>query len=188
LTRNNQLGAAEEAASQAINLFLGKGDQFEVCQCHRILGNICRSKGKIAKATDHLKTALRIASSFDWHNQKYWILRSLADLFFIQGQFDDTYAHIEHAKLYVVNDIYLLGCAMRLQAEFLFKQHRLKEAKSEALQAIGVFEKLGTTKGVEGCRELLQDIEGEMNSPVISEESLDDDGEFLKAMPPSHVH
>jgi len=51
---------------------------------------------------------------------------------------------------------YLLGHAMEQQAGFLYHQHRLEEAGSEALCAIGVFEKLGATKDMEDCRRLLE--------------------------------
>jgi tetratricopeptide (TPR) repeat protein len=40
-----QLDAAEEAASRAIDLLPEKGEQFLVCNAHRVLGNIYRDKG-----------------------------------------------------------------------------------------------------------------------------------------------
>jgi len=64
---DNQLTAAEAAASRAINLLIGQGNQFEVCQCRRVLGKIYYSKGKRRKAIHHLEASLKIASSFNWH-------------------------------------------------------------------------------------------------------------------------
>jgi len=58
---------------------------------------------------------------------------------------------------------------MKLQAVFWLNQHRLKEARSETLYAVEGFEKLGAMKDVEECRKLLQQINEEMNSLVISE-------------------
>jgi hypothetical protein len=90
---------------------------------------------------------------------------------------DDAHTHIEHAKLHAVNDPYDLGSAMELQARVWDKQGRLEEAKSEALCAVGVFEKLGAVKKLGDCRKFLQDIEGKTKMPVTSGGS-DFDGEF----------
>jgi tetratricopeptide (TPR) repeat protein len=94
--------AAEGDCIQVIDRFLGKGEQFEVCECYRLLSEICRSKGETEKAIDHLKAALEIASSFNWHFQLLWIHYSLADLSFDKGRFDDAHAHIELAKSHAV--------------------------------------------------------------------------------------
>jgi tetratricopeptide (TPR) repeat protein len=50
-----------------------KAINFRVCQCHRLLGDIHYSKGETEKAIDHFETALGIASSFNWHDQLFWI-------------------------------------------------------------------------------------------------------------------
>lgn len=67
----------------------------------------------------------------------------MAQLSFDQGRFNDAYTHIGHAKSHVVNDMYYLGCTIELQAGFLYTQHRLGKAKSGALHAVEVYEKLG---------------------------------------------
>jgi len=170
---DKQLGAAEEAACHAINLLSGKGEQFKVCLCHRVLGGIYCSKGEAGKASHHFEAALGIASSFNWHDELFWSHYALAQLFFDQGRVDDAYIHIEHAKSHTVNNTNYLARAMKLQATFLCDQCRLKEAKSEALGAVEIFEKLGATKDVENCRKLLQQINVEMNSLVVSDESGD---------------
>ena len=166
LHESEQLDAAEEAASHAISLLSVEDDQFKVCQCHRVLGNIYRSKGEAEGAVDHLKVALGIASSFDWHNELFWIHHSLAWLFSGGGGFDDARAHIERAKSHAVNNTYYLGPAMHLQAAFCYQQDRLEQAKSEGLRAADVFEKLGAAQDLEKCRRLLRWIDDKMNGSV----------------------
>ena len=110
---DDQLDAAEEAALRAIDL-LGEGNQFGVCECYRLLGDICRSRGETEKAMNHFETALGIASTFNWHNHLFWINCSLAQLFFSEKRFNDAHAHVERAKSHVINDPYSLGWAMKL--------------------------------------------------------------------------
>ena len=64
------------------------------------------------------------------------------------------------------NDPNLLGCIMKLQAGFWYKQGRLGEAKSEALDAINAYKKIGAMEDVEECRAILQDIEEAVNELV----------------------
>jgi len=156
---DNQLDAAEEAASRAINLLSGKREQYVVCVCHRILGLIWCSRGETEKAVDHFETALRIAFRFNWHDQLSRNNYDLAELFFKEGRFDDAHASVERAKSYAVNDPYYLACAMRLQARFWYGQSKFEEAESEVLRAADVFERLGVAKDLEECMALLRDIE-----------------------------
>jgi len=169
---DRQLDAAERAASRAIDLFPEKDNQYAVCQCHRVLGHIYLSKGKKKKAIHHYETALGIASSFGWNSELFWIHRSLAELFCAQGRFDDGHVHIEHAKSHAAGDKYKLGRAMELQAGFWFGQRRFKEAKSEALRAADVYEKLGAAKDLEDCRGLLRQIDKKMNGGELSQMTL----------------
>ena len=159
LHRNGQLDAAEEAASTSIDLLSDKGDQYPVCECYRVLGNICHSRGEREKAIGHFETALKIASFFNWHGHLFSNHCSLAELLFIENRFDDAHTHIEHAKSHMANDPYRLGQAMELQARFWYEQRMLREAKSEASRAADAYEKVGATKDVECCRALLRDIE-----------------------------
>ena len=172
---DKQLDATEEAALRAIDLS-NEGDQFPTCECHRLLGNLCRSRGETEKAINHYETALGIASSFNWDTPLFWINYSLAFLFFGERRFDDAHAHIGHAKPHAINSLYNLGRATRLQAWFWFQERKFEEAKSEALSAVEMFEKLEAAKELERCREILQDIEKEMEKPVTS-------GEPLKTVP-----
>ena len=174
LCGSGQLDAAEEATTRAIELFPDEGEEFRVCRCHRVLGDIHHSKGETEKAIDHFETALGIASTFNWHDQQFWILRSLAQLFFAQGRFDDAHTHIELAKSNAAYDPYYMGRATSLQARFWYQEHRFEEAKSEALCAAEVYEKLGAVKDLEACRELLRDIETEMEKQGNSSKSYFD--------------
>ena len=161
---DGQLDAAEKAASRAIDLFPEKGDKFPVCQCHRILGDIHRSKGTTERAIHHYEAALGIASPFNWDSELIWIHQSLAQLFSAQGRFGDAHAHIEHAKSYTVNDPYKLARVTHLHANLLYTQRMPEEAKSEILHAIDVYEKLGAARDLETARELLQWIEEAMQN------------------------
>ena len=156
---DGQLDAAEETALQMIDCFLGKGEQFEICQCYRLLGKIWCSKGKTEKAIDHLELALEIASSLNWHLQLLWIYYDLAELSFDEGRFDDAHIHIELAKSHAVHDPYRLGRVVEQQAWFWYRQGKFEEAKSTASHAADVYGRFGATKDVEDCRDLLQMIE-----------------------------
>ena len=80
-------------------------------------------------------------------------------MFHKEGRFDDAHTHIAHAKSHTVNDMYLLGCVVELQAMFWFKQKSLEKAKAETLHAIALYERIGATQDIERCRQLLQLIE-----------------------------
>jgi len=157
---DDQLDAAEEAASQAIDLLSDGRGRFTVCKCHRILGKICYSKGETEMAIDHFETALRIASPPNWHHQLSRNHYELADLFFKEGRFDEAHASVERAKSHAaVVDPYYLARATQLQAKFWYRQGKFEEAKSEALGAADVFERFGAARDLEECRALLRNIE-----------------------------
>ena len=160
LFSNKQLDTAEEAISKLINLLSDKAvDQFELCEGRRILGKIYESKGEMGKAIDQFKTALGIASSFNWHEILFWNNYALAGLFFRKKGFDEAHAHIERAKSYATGDSYQLGRAMELKARIWYKQRRLTEAKYEVLDAVNAYEKIGAAKELKRCRILLRMIE-----------------------------
>jgi len=168
LYESRQLDAAEEVASQSIDLLPERSDKFLVCGCHRLLGHIYFSKGDVEKAISHLEAALSIASSFGWYYDQFWIHYALAELFFNQGRFDDSDAHFEHAKSHAVNDPYVMARATDLQARFWYQRNMLREAKAEALRAADAFEKVGATTDLELCRGLLCHIEEAMEKPNTS--------------------
>ena len=156
---DKQFDAAQEAALRGIDLLADGDKQFTVCDCYRVLGDICRDKGEIEKAVSHFETALGIASRLNYRSQQFWINSGLAELFFEEDKFDEAHAHIELAKSYATNDPYQLGRAMELQAGFWYEQRKFVEAKSEALGAISIYEKIGAAKDAEDCRTLLRYVE-----------------------------
>ena len=160
---DQQLDAAEEAASHAMGLTTEEGQEVLVCQLHRVLGMIHQSKGEKEKAMHHFETALGIASPPDWDNELFWIHLSLAALFGNEDELEDANTHIEQAKSHVVNDEYKLGRAMDMQANVWCLQQRLEEAKSEALGALENYEVCGAVHGAGFCREFLQMIEPAMD-------------------------
>ena len=161
---DKQLDAAQDAASRAIDLVVEKGQEFLVCQSHRVLGKICGSKGEKDKAVHHLKTALAIASPFDWSGELFWIHYALAGFFRDEAKFDDANVHIEQAKSHAADDSYKLARAMQMQAEVWYRQLRLEDAKSEALHALGIYEKSGATSDARVCRDLLRVFEPAIES------------------------
>ena len=164
---SEQFNSAEDAATRAINLVSEKGQEFLVCRLHRILGKIHQKRKEREKAIHHFETALGIASPFNWHDELFWIHRRLAYLFHDEDKPESANAHIAQAKLQAVDDPYNLGSAMKTQAKFWHQQGRLEEAKSEALAALEVFEKLGAAKEAADGRRLLQRIEEAMESRSI---------------------
>jgi len=171
LDRNNRVDAAEEAAFRTIDLFPEKGEEYRVCQSHRILGEIYRHKGEKEKAIHHFEVALGIASPFDWHMEPFWIHYRLARLFYCEGRFDEAQTHVAHPKSYTVNSALNLGYAMEVQACVWYRQQKLEEARSEFLRAVDVYEKFGVAEGVKDCRRYLQDIENELDTEVASDRS-----------------
>ena len=164
LLGDGQLDAAENAALRTIDLLPEKGQDPLLCKSHRVLGKIYHRKGEKERAIDHFKTALRIASPFNRQEQLFWIHYDLAQLFVTEDELDDANTHIEQTKSHVVGNAYKLGRAMELQARIWYRQSRHKDARSEALGALEIFEKLGAAEGAGECRKLLQKIERTVGS------------------------
>ena len=161
LSDAEQLDAAEEAGSRAIDLLPDQGEELSVCQGHRALGDVYRSKGEMKKAIHHFEVALEIASSLNQVDQLFWVNFVLADAFFKQGKFDDAHIHVECARSHAVNNLYLLARASRLQARVWCAQSMFGEAKSEGLRSLAVFEKLGAAADAEYARQLLREIDAQ---------------------------
>ena len=159
MNEDEQFDVAEEVTSLITNLLPEKGEEFHACQSHLSLGMIYQTNGETEKAVHHLEVAIKIAIPFSWHDQLLSAHLTLAQLFLSGGRLDDAQAHIERAKSHVADSPYLLGVVMEAQVAIWCKQYRLEEARSEALRAADVYEKLGSTEGVENCRRLLQSIE-----------------------------
>ena len=180
LYHEKQLDAAEEAVLRAIDL-LDETDQLLVCQYYHLLGDICLSKGKTGEAVDHYEASLRIASSFNWHDELFCSNYSLANLFFSENRFDDAHAYAERAKSHTANDPCRLGRVMELKALLWYEEGKFGEAKSEALRAADVYEGIGAAKRAEECKTLLRHIETGMKTLATPGES-GSDGEFLETM------
>ena len=156
---DGQLGAAEDAAYRAIDLTPERGEEFLVCQLHRVLGQIYRSKGEKKEAIHHFEAALRIASPQNFQALLARVHWDLAILFRDEGEFEDAHAHIKRAKSHTVDDPRQLASTIQLQATISYRQLRLEDAKSEILHSIEIFEKIGAVEDVEASREILQLVE-----------------------------
>ena len=167
LNAAGQLDAAEEAALRVVDLF-PENEPLLACRCHHTLGDIYQSKGEIEKAIHHLEVALGIASSSNFPTLWSVVHLSLANLFAGEGRFDDAHTHTEHAKLQAANsnDTCTLGLAMWYQAVFLHRQHRFEEAKSEAVRALEVFEKLGAADYAGDVMEVLRQMDHDFRANV----------------------
>ena len=163
LREDKQLDAAEEAASRAIHLIGEKGDQLQLCDSYRALGDIYQSKHETEKAISHYETALQIAAPFNGHDALFWIHYSLAQLFRDQDNLEDAHAYIERAEPHTVDSAYYLGRVVELQAGIWYEQGRLEEARSGVLRAIDIYGKLGATQDVEDCRKLLGGIQAKLD-------------------------
>ena len=168
LHEDEQLDAAEEAASRATNLFMATGNQFGLCESHRILGDIHRSKGETEKAVSRYEAALRIASPFNWHDQLFWNHYALARLRCDRNELNDAHDHIERAMPHTVDSAYCLGRVVELQARIWYIQHRLEEARSGVLRAADIYARLGAAGGVEDCRKLLGHIQEKLGTLALS--------------------
>ena len=147
---DKKLDAAEETAFRALELSSENGLESRLCDSHRVLSDIYRSKGETEKAIHHREIAIRIASAFGGKYDLFWNHFYLADLLRMQGRFEEAQTHVEHA-----NSAYLLAHAAKMQAGVFFRQRRFEEARSELLRAIDAFEKLAATTDVEQCRWML---------------------------------
>jgi tetratricopeptide (TPR) repeat protein len=171
LNSDEQLDAAEEAATRAIRILPERGQEFLVCQSHRVLGDVYWSKSERAKAVHHFEAALGIASTFNWNShQVFRVHLSLAGLALGEEELNNAQAHIERAKSHAVEGAHYLGCAMTIQALIWLQQERLGDARCEALGALEIFEKLGAGKDAEDCRDVLREIDHEMGGRFVSGE------------------
>ena len=168
LYSDNQLDAAEETVFRIINLTPTKGYELMVCRTHSLLGRIYRSKSQRGNALHHLEKAREIASLFDWYSELFSAHYFLAELSLDEHNFNDAQIHIEHAKSYTGEDAYFLGGATKMQAKIWFGQGRLEDARSEALCAVEIFEKIGAKGDEGGSRIILRSIEQAMRKRLAS--------------------
>ena len=159
LRADEQLDAAEEAASRAIKILPEKDEEWRVCESHLALGSIYHAKRKKEKAIQHYETALAIASSFGWRSSLFLAHHDLSAVFSNAGDLDKANAHVEQARSNAVDDPYLLGRAILQQAWVYYLQYRFEDSTSETLRALEVFEGLGAQLRADECKNLLQKIE-----------------------------
>jgi tetratricopeptide (TPR) repeat protein len=164
LYSDKQLEAAEDVASRTINLVTEEDQGIIICRLHRVLGLIYSAKGERKKAIHHFETAIGIASRSNWHEELFWNHHDLVQMFLDGGDFDEASTHVGQAKSHAINDVYKLGRATQIQANVWYRQLRLEEAKSEALQALEIYEKLGAAGDAGSCRHLLQMVEQAMEN------------------------
>ena len=159
---NKQLDAAENAASRAMDLTVGNGQEYLVCQLHQVLCKIHNSKGREKEVVHHLEAALNIASPPKWRDELFWICYSLAEWSGNEEKLDAANKCIKRAKSHAVDDPYRQGRAMVMQANIWCLQLRLEDAKSETLRALEIYKKSGAAYDAGVCRDLLQMIERAM--------------------------
>ena len=164
LLEDQQLAAAEETTLRSIDL-LGKGNKFQLCNSHRVLGVIYSRQGERGKAIHHANIALEIADTFNWQYQQFSVHVLLAKLFRDEGEFGNAHTHIKQAKEHAVDNKYNLGRAMETHAQIWNEQGRHEEAASEALGAIEIYGKYGGARELERCTDLLRSIEQSMTKP-----------------------
>jgi tetratricopeptide (TPR) repeat protein len=94
LFRNNQLDSAKGVAFRAIGLVSGrKGEEFPLCDLHRVLGYIYQFEGEKKDAIRHFETVLRIAPPFDWRSiLLFWTHYALAELLRDEDKINEAHA------------------------------------------------------------------------------------------------
>jgi len=168
--RDNQVDAAEEAASRAINLPSDGLSQSQLYTRHHILGHIRECRGDTGAAIDHHMKALGIAHSLNSQDKQAMILHCLVELLLKAERFDDAQVYLEHTKLHTINDPARLGVTMVTQARIWYHQGKLEETRFELSRAIGLYEEIGVpTELVGGLKEFLQGVEEEMNRRAASD-------------------
>ena len=161
-----QLDAAEEAGLRAVDLLPVKGQEFRLCQFHQSLGRIYQAKKEREEAIYHFEKALGIASAFEWHSELFLIHYALAVLFRGEDRFNHAHSHVDQAKLHAAGSPHDLGCAMEEKAQIWYQQHRFEDAVSEASGALKIYEKLGASKDIVDCKNLLRGIERAMTGEL----------------------
>ena len=152
---DGQLDAAEEAATRAMDLSKNC-DQLQICNCHKVLGDIHESKGSTKKAVYHLNECLKIATLINSRRDMCKSHLGLAGLYFEEENFEDAHRHIKQAKSCARDDELSLGCMLFLSAHILHYQNRVEEGKSEASRALAIFKEIGARDLAKGIRQLLK--------------------------------
>ena len=148
LAHDNQVDAAEEAASRAINLS-DKPKQSPLYGYHHVLGIVYQSRGETKVAINHFDAALGIATSLNSQEAQAAALSYFVVLLSGEEKFYDAQVYIERIK--AVGNPSNLGAVTLIQ-----------EAKFELSRVIGAHEEIGVSMFILGClKDLLRVIEGE---------------------------
>ena len=159
LAHDNQVDAAEEAASRAINLS-DKPKQSQLYGYHHVLGIVYQSRGETKVAINHFDAALGIATSLNSQEAQAAALSYFVVLLSGEEKFYDAQVYIERIK--AVGNPSNLGAVTLIQASLWMKQGRFEEAKFELSRVIGAHEEIGVSMFILGClKDLLRVIEGE---------------------------
>jgi len=67
---------------------------------------------------------------------------------------------------------------MELQSVIWYKQHRLEEARAEALRAVDICEGLGIVGIMEECRRFVERVQRELDSPAAPGRSINHRSDF----------
>lgn len=142
LIADEQIGAAKQAASQAIHLLHGKNQKYLICNSHLLFGSACCFTGERAEAAHHLEEAFKIAAAGHWDNQLCWIHLLMAWLFLCQQDFKSARTRVEKAEFHAAKFPYCLERVMRLQESISREEKEFQEANSKNSHAYGTLEKL----------------------------------------------
>lgn len=159
IINEDKLDAAEDARLRSIGLLPEKGEEFNLCESYLQLGIIYLLKHERQKAIRQFEIVLGIASAFKWSEELYRINVTLGVMLTSEGELDDATARICEAKSHAVDRAHDLACAMRMQADVFLEQRRFEDAKSEARDALEIFEGLGAEDNSLDIRNLLLTIE-----------------------------
>ena len=171
---DGELDAAEEAALRAIELLPENGQQYLVCQGHRLLGKVYTSEGETKKAAHHFEIALGAATTLGLPDVLFWVHVEMTKMFYKQSAFEAAHDYIERAKLYAHN-AYNLGRAMELRASIYFRQGMFEKARFEASCAVDAYSRVEIKTSIERCEVLLK---------LIDKSILGDSGKLLQTASP----
>ena len=170
LAVDGQAGAAEEAASNAINLaFTDKPSPYNLCNHHHILGHIWLSRGGMEAAISHHEKAIRVASSLGLQEHQASILFCLVKLLLEEGRLDDAQVHLESLKLDTTNNVFRLCLTTVTRVCTWRRQGRFEEAESEVSRVFDLCQKVGVPVDVQDrWKTFLRGVEKKVNNPVSS--------------------
>jgi len=169
LVHDNQVDAAEEAASRAIDLFPDGLSQSQLREHNHILGHICQCRGDTEAAIDHYMKAIGVAGSLDSQDGQIGILHCLSKLLLDEKRFDDAQIHLEQLKSHAFNNPLHHGMATAMQVGLLYHQGKFEEAISELSRAINFYEKIGDPGNYVGkLEEVIREVGKEINERAAS--------------------